>query len=154
MQLAEETPTASSDLESQAAGYLLAVRGKSVLMVEDNPDICAFVGRFIEYFGATIDYAKNGLEGVDKALSGQYDVVLMDIAMPVCDGIEATQRLRRNGYEGSVIAMTAHPIEGGLRRCFELGFDEYLQKPVNRMRLLHAVALEPHRHRKDPSSLH
>lgn len=119
---------------------LLSVRDKSVLMVDDNPDVRSFIGRFVEYFGARVEFAKDGLEAIEKALTGTYDVVLMDIAMPICDGIEATKRLRRGGYKQPIICVSAQPMNGNRRNWTEIGFNDYLVKPVNRMQLLYAVA--------------
>jgi len=130
---------------------LLSARGKSVLVVEDNPDARAYFGRTLEFLGANVDFAENGRDAIQKAMYNVYDTILMDIAMPVCDGIEATQELRREGYEGWIVAVTAYPLPKGDDTIYSLGFDDYLLKPVNRLQLLHAIAFHPQpRHRKVP----
>ena len=106
-----------------------------VLLVEDAPDNRALVGRFINLMGFQCDFAEDGFQGVEKALKGSYDVVLMDIQMPGMDGFEALQKLRANHYHGPVVALTAHAMKGDRERCLESGFDDYLMKPIHRNQL-------------------
>jgi len=92
--------------------------------------------------------AENGQVAVDKALgdagdgstAGPFDVILMDIQMPVMDGYEATNRIRQAGYRGPIIALTAHAMKEDQQRCLEAGCDAYLSKPIDRTRLLTTVA--------------
>jgi len=148
----EQTTHEHRDPEAAAAEkLLLSARGKSVLIVEDNPDARSYFARALEFLGASVDFAENGREAITKALYNNYDVILMDIAMPVCDGIQATQELRREGYEGWIVAVTAYPFPEGEATCFDLGFDDYLTKPVDKVQLLQAIAFHPQpRHRKFP----
>lgn len=141
-------------LEDENSDLRLAIRDTHVLLVEDNSDNSRFMSRFITMFGGKVDFAVNGLEGVKKALHGNYDVVLMDLYMPVMDGYEATRKLRGYGYEGSIIAVTAHSTAADRERCLEIGFDEYLTKPVNRMRLMYAIASRPRRSHEQIRQVH
>lgn len=134
-----------------AESLLYSARGKSVLVVEDNPDARSYFGRTLEFLGANVDFAENGRDAILKAMHNVYDAILMDIAMPICDGIQATQELRREGYEGWIVAVTAYPFPEGEATCFDLGFDDYLMKPVNKTQLLHAIAFHSQpRHRRTP----
>jgi two-component system sensor histidine kinase/response regulator len=99
-----------------------------VLVADDAPDIQIFAGEMLRGSGAQVDIAKNGEEAIRFVREGrQYDVILMDVQMPGCDGVQATQEIRKLGFQGT-IAFT------GLRRngdgeCFwAVGFDDYVDK--------------------------
>ncbi len=116
-----------------------SLKGISVLLVEDSLDNQALVSRFLMMEGAVVELASNGLEGVDKAMAGKHDVVLMDIQMPILDGYGAITRLRKSGFEKPIIALTAHGMIEDRQRCIEVGSDSHLTKPVNRTALIERV---------------
>ncbi len=89
--------------------------------------------------GALVETASNGKEGVEKALSGSYAIVLMDLQMPEMDGHAATQELRRQNYQGPIIALTAHAMAEERQRCLASGFNSHLSKPINRNTLLQTL---------------
>ncbi len=112
-----------------------------ILLVEDVPATQRLYSLYLQRAGATVDVASNGEEGADRALAAMksgrcYDVVLMDMQMPVCDGYTATRRLREAGYARPIVAVTAHALAGDRERCIEAGCDDYLAKPVDRERLV------------------
>jgi two-component system, sensor histidine kinase len=109
-------------------------RGK-VLVVDDAPDNLILTQAYLKMMGLDSAVAHNGQEGVDMAMRDHYDVVLMDVQMPELDGFEAVQLLREQQYGRPVIALTAHAMKGDRERCLEAGFNEYLCKPVNRLKL-------------------
>lgn len=113
--------------------------GLDVLLVEDSPDNQVLIQMLIMRAGANITVASNGQEGVEKALAHSYDVVLMDIQMPVMDGHQAVRLLRSKGYRGTVIALTAHVMSEERRRSEQSGFDEFLSKPIDRDALFTAL---------------
>lgn len=116
-----------------------------VLLAEDGPDNQRLISLLLRKAGAIVTVADNGQAAYEQALLARdcgvpFDVILMDIQMPVCDGIEATRRLRAAGYHGSIVALTAHAMEGDGARCHDAGCDGYLTKPIDRATFLPAVA--------------
>ena len=120
------------------------LHGLKVLLVEDALDNRILVSRFVRSAGAEIDTAENGEAGVQAALSGDYDVLLMDIQMPKMDGFEALSVLHRRGFMTPIIALTAHAMKGDRERCLEAGFDDYLVKPLNKKSLIETLGYHWH----------
>ncbi len=110
-----------------------------VLLVEDSPDNQQLIWRVLSREGVRLDVADNGLEGVEKALAGDYDVVLMDIQMPVLDGYTATQQLRAKGFSKPIVALTAHAMSEIKNKCLEAGCTDHLTKPINFKQLVETV---------------
>ena len=102
-----------------------------VLLVEDNPDNRELIEMYVHKTGAQIDFAKNGRQGVDMAASREYDLVFMDMQMPVMDGVEAIKRLRENGYDKPIVSLTANAMLSNREECFSAGANDYLVKPIN-----------------------
>ncbi|MES2964418.1 MAG: response regulator [Bdellovibrionota bacterium] len=115
------------------------LRGVKILVVEDSPENQFLMKRFLEFAGASIDVASNGEEGVEKALHNVYDLVLMDIQMPILDGYHATTRLRETGYDKPIVALTAHALKEEREKCMNLGFTGFLTKPIRKEDLLKEV---------------
>ncbi len=111
-----------------------------VLLVEDGPDNRRLITMMLTKAGVELDVAENGRVGMDKALSSHYDVVLMDMQMPVMDGYEATRSLRAAGYDRPILALTAHAMRGDEDQCLEAGCDAYISKPVDRGVLVESVS--------------
>ncbi len=131
--LAESVPAAAATAkhgpERAPGGNLL--EGRKVLVVEDSEDNQLLVKLFLSRQGMIdVDFANNGQEGVDAALSGDYDFILMDMQMPVKDGYQATQELRDRGYDRPIIALTAHAMKEDRERCLRAGCSDYLTKPL------------------------
>lgn len=124
-------------------GLITHLKGASVLVIDDSCEGRTLIGRYLRDSGAEVDVAVNGLEGIKQALVGNYDVLLMDIQMPRLDGLEATRKLREWGYDGSIVAVTAHSRKAEKDDCLEAGCDDYLVKPISRMQLLYTVASRP-----------
>lgn len=114
--------------------------GLHILLVEDAPDLRALFSMVLEEHGVRISTAAHGLEGVELVQAERYDIILMDIQMPILGGYEAMQRIRQMGYRTPVIALTAHAMKGERERCLEAGFSEYLSKPIDFERLFHLIS--------------
>ena len=133
-QLAEETP----DREEPEEKLEKIIEGKRVLLVEDNElnrEICQ---ELLEMAGFTVDTAEDGKVAVDKvreAPAGTYDVILMDIQMPVMDGYEATREIRClvEGKKAGIpiFALTANAFAEDRRRAIEAGMNGHIAKPID-----------------------
>jgi PAS domain S-box-containing protein len=113
-----------------------------ILLVEDNPDNQKLAARVLEGAGALVETAENGEVAVEMAKSVLYDLVVMDLMMPVMDGFEATRRIRENEVPPNrvpIVALTAHATEGFRDRCLASGMDDYLSKPFKKERFLALV---------------
>ena len=82
----------------------------------------------------------NGEEGVKAALAFNFDVILMDLQMPVKDGFEATAELRKKSFQRPIIALTAHTMKGDRERCLKSGFNEHVGKPIDKQLLIKTIA--------------
>ena len=109
-----------------------------ILLVEDNEMNRDMLSRRLQRRGYVVEIAVDGLAGVDRALEGGWDLVLMDMSLPEIDGWEATRRIRAAGDKGKmpIIALTAHAMSGDRDKAIEAGCDDYDTKPVDLERLL------------------
>lgn len=103
---------------------------KKVLIAEDN-DSNYILMTYILKNRYEFERAKNGKEAVDLALKGHYDMVLMDIKMPVMDGLEATKAIKEKHPDLPVIALTANAFDSDRQLAMEAGCDDFLSKPVS-----------------------
>jgi PAS domain S-box-containing protein len=110
--------------------------GFKILIVDDSRDNQLLVERILKRKGAEVEFADNGRMGVEKALSGQFDLILMDVQMPDVDGFEATLDIRSKGLRTPVFALTAHVVDEIRVRCQEVGCDGFLSKPVRASELI------------------
>ena len=111
-----------------------------VLLADDNSDIRDLVTRLLKKQGVTVLPVTDGRQAVEMALKEMPDVVLMDMEMPIMDGLTATKLLRESGFTRPIFAMTAHPEGPEVERALKQGFDGYLEKPVNREKLCGILA--------------
>jgi CheY-like chemotaxis protein len=109
-----------------------------ILLVEDNEMNRDMLSRRLTRKGFEVAMAVDGLQGVEMALSGSYDLILMDMSLPELDGWEATRRVREGMGDRRVpiIALTAHAMSGDREKAMAAGCDDYDTKPVELDRLL------------------
>ncbi len=143
-------PEAAAPRPQSVPAALLDCR---VLLAEDGPDNQRFIATVLRKAGGNVTVVENGHEAVKAALAvtsdpgeesegpdAPFDVILMDMQMPVMDGYEATRCLRRAGYRGPIVALTAHAMSDDARKCLDAGCDDYATKPIDRNRLVGLVA--------------
>ncbi len=116
-----------------------ALKGVRTLVVDDSEDNRMLIGHFLNGYGAEVEFASNGLEGCRKALTGSFDVVLMDIQMPEMDGYTATMKLRESGFTKPIVALTAHAMGEAREKCLHVGCSDHLTKPIDVNRLINTV---------------
>ena len=126
---------AATPKSATASAAATSVRPLKVLLVEDNPVNQRVAARMLQKHGHSVKVVGDGQAGLDAIDSEMFDVVLMDIQMPVLDGFAATSRLRERelatGGHLPVIAMTAHAMAGDRERCLDAGMDDYVSKPID-----------------------
>ena len=108
-----------------------------VLLAEDTRCMQHLIVRLCQKFDATVVCADDGHTAYELATQAQvdaepFDVILMDMQMPLCDGYSATRRLRNDGYHGTIVALTAHALEGDREKCLDAGCNDYVTKPIDR----------------------
>jgi signal transduction histidine kinase/CheY-like chemotaxis protein/HPt (histidine-containing phosphotransfer) domain-containing protein len=136
--LVYQSPQASTKpVRSPGLPLKNGVQGK-VLLAEDTPDNQMLISMYVRRTGAEVTVVENGKLACDKAMSEHFDLILMDMQMPVMDGIQATQRLRDAGYDKPIVALTANALQQDKERCVQAGADDYLTKPLDLTRF-HAV---------------
>ena len=119
--------------------------GCRILLAEDGPDNQRLIAYLLEKAGAEVTVVENGQQAIDTALASraeerQFDLILMDMQMPLIDGYKATKILRSEKWSGPIIALTAHAMTEHRYKCLDAGCNEYLSKPIDRCKLLHMLA--------------
>ncbi len=119
--------------EAVAGVDLRPVRGARLLLVEDNELNQQVAMELLRDAGFVVELAENGQVGVQMVVENPYDLVLMDMQMPVMDGVTATREIRKESKFADlpIVAMTANAMEGDRERCFEAGMNDHVAKPID-----------------------
>lgn len=116
------------------------LKGKNILVTDDNDINRLLASTILKNFGANIIEAQNGQEAINKVKENPFDIVLMDLQMPVMDGLEATQIIRKSITKDlPIIALTAYALKGDHQKCFDAGMNDYLSKPFEENQLLRII---------------
>jgi signal transduction histidine kinase/CheY-like chemotaxis protein len=129
----ENLPTKNAEAENET------LIGVNLLLVEDVKFNIIVAKKMMESWKVNIDLAENGKEAVDKVQQKNFDVILMDLQMPIMDGITATKRIRELGIKTPIIALTASVSNDTQTEVFSSGMDDYLTKPFNPKDLFGAI---------------
>ena len=113
--------------------------GRKILIVDDNETNRLVASTVLLGYGAQVLNAEDGDMALEMVKEDAYDIILMDIQMPVLDGYETTRMLRQKGYLGTIIALTASVVAGEKERCIAAGMDDYLTKPINEELLIDVI---------------
>jgi signal transduction histidine kinase/CheY-like chemotaxis protein len=145
--LANHAPAPPKAPQAPVAASLPVARGVRVLLAEDNVVNQKVAVHMLTKRGHTVAVVSDGRAAVTATLSGQYDVVLMDLQMPELGGLDATREIRarerRSGGHAYIVAMTAHALKGDRELCLEAGMDGYVTKPIDRTELFAAIEGAP-----------
>lgn len=125
-----ETPQDAQKHQAQPNVSADAVQAMSILVAEDSRANQMVVRLMLEKQGHTVVLASNGEEALAQVKQTEFDLVLMDMSMPVMDGIAATKALRTSGFKRPIIALTANAMDEDKQRCVRAGMDDFVTKPI------------------------
>jgi CheY-like chemotaxis protein len=108
----------------------------NILVVEDTPTNQVLVKLLLEKLGFKVIVACDGKEAIERVEENSFDLIFMDMHMPIMNGYDATKQLRAMKIDIPIIALTASALKGDEAKCISAGCDDYLSKPINRKRLL------------------
>ena len=140
----KESPIDRSLDNPQAAVPETMLTGR-ILLADDSADSQRLIGYVLRKAGAELTVAENGQAAVNLALAARqtgnaFDIILMDMQMPVMDGYDTTRILRNAGTVVPIIAVTAHAMVEDRQKCLDAGCDDYLTKPINEAALVTVIA--------------
>lgn len=130
----------SSQLRKETQRPENILKGIKVLVVEDSLDNQFLISRFLKSAGAEVDVAEDGARGLEKAMRGSDDLILMDIQMPFLNGHQVTEILRKSGDRRPILALTAHALKEEVEKSLIAGCNDHLTKPIDRNKLIDMVA--------------
>ena len=110
-----------------------------VLSAEDSIDNETVIRLFLDREGALLTYVHNGLEAIEAVKNGEFDIILMDIQMPLLDGLEATRQIRHLGYRKPIIALTGKALRDDAEKSLRAGCDTHIAKPIRKEILIHEI---------------
>ncbi len=140
----QPSETGTTLMEKDDTAQLPAVRSLSILLAEDAEDNRLLIKMFLMKSPHHLEMVNNGLEALKRFQSTPFDLVLMDLQMPVMEGLEATRRIRQWEQQQErdptpILALTAHAMAGDEQKSLEAGCDGHVTKPISRNKLLKVI---------------
>jgi len=127
----KSTSNSKENKEARIKSIKKAISGNSILLVEDNEINRQVIFELLEKINVKVDIANNGEVAVQKALKIPYDLILMDLHMPVMDGLQATKEIRKHTTKLPIVALTADAMDDTKILCKKIGFDDIITKPID-----------------------
>ncbi len=146
LEVVQSNPSTPATLQTPPDKSAIDLGGLSVLIAKDNADLLAATAELLDLLGCNVSTARNGMEAIERFGSNSFHVILMDMQMPVLDGLEAARRMRQLGFKGAIFALSAHAMVEDRQRFLAAGCDDHIVKPIDIDRL--AARLAVHRPRK------
>ncbi len=132
------TVNSKNKIRDKEVEAVFDISGTNLLLVEDSVDNQLLIKHYLTPLKVNVKSANNGEEAVQAVLEKNFDIILMDLQMPVMDGFQAVEALRKQGCEKPIIALTASAFTQNKEMCLEAGFDDFISKPVE---LTHLVKI-------------
>ncbi len=127
----ESKKTESGNVKSAPSSFI-----GHVLLAEDHPDNRELISRILEHLGLDVTNVENGQQAVDQCLQKQFDLVLLDIQMPIKNGIDALLELKALNYPSPIVAITANAMTHEVAEYISIGFNDHIKKPLERKQLI------------------
>lgn len=131
---------AERSFENREEKAVYALKGAKILFAEDEPINRVLTETILRQAGVLVTSVENGQQALQEAQKGGYQVILMDVQMPILDGLEATRKIRayekQHGGHQTIIALTALAMRGDREKCLQAGMDDYLTKPIDKSQLI------------------
>lgn len=123
-----------------AGGEAVRLAQQSILVVDDGDANRRLIELFLSAAGAAVVTAENGLQAIEKVAEQPFDLIVMDMQMPFLDGYASVARIRQQGFDKPIVALTGSAHSGDRQRCLEAGCDAFLTKPIDLDQLVEVVA--------------
>ena len=132
----QEKPETVTGLQETISNRL---DGLKILLAEDTPDQALLIEFFLKDLGAKVETVENGADAVNRSLANNFDLILMDMQMPILSGFDATQLLRRRGFTKPIVALTAQAMKEDQEKCLASGCTAHLAKPFTQENLVKTI---------------
>ncbi len=125
-------PSAESTDEQESVTAEIPKLAGKILIADDVPDNCDLISYHLKSYGLKSTIVHNGQEALELAIDEQFDLILLDMEMPILDGYECAKQIRNSGMVVPIVAITANAVSGAIAKCLESGCDEYIRKPFKK----------------------
>ena len=146
----EQLPSVETEMDFSP--LLTTLLSGKVLVVEDVDLNRQLLEIYLTELNIEVNFAENGKIAVEKAQSEDFDLILMDMQMPIMDGVQAIKILRKQGYRKPIVALTANVMKEDQQKCMDIGCDDFLTKPIDRVAFVEILSkyLKPAERRSGP----